>query len=145
MNPNDVMKELRRIQRLSAIEKGVMTLGEIIDALESVDQYCNNGDIKEVTYDFGYFVPTDLDSWRGSYENLALGYNNDEAPLLTDLIERCKRADGATYMGWKGGDYLMTMDTPVYVSNPGEACDTGIIGVHDAGWKIVLQTGYAPL
>jgi len=48
-----------------------LTLGELIDRLKMMPQD------EEVRYDFVHFRPTSVDSYRGYYDQLALGYTND--------------------------------------------------------------------
>ena len=45
-----------------------MTIGELLDILAPLNPY------KEVIFDFGYLAPTVVNSWRGSYNEPALGY-----------------------------------------------------------------------
>lgn len=104
--------------------KTQMRLGELIDALKRQDQ------AEAVKYDFVHHGPTTLASYRGYYEDLALGYDEKgNYPTVAELITRLESAIGEVFTGWKGGDYTMTRDTPVWVANPGESGSTVIVGV----------------
>lgn len=102
-----------------------MKLGALIEALEK--QPPGN----DVAFDF-FRLPTDrIDSYRGYYDHLAIGFGkSDQArfPVL-DLIRKLKACDGQTFLGYKGGSYTMSLSTPVWVGNWGECENTGIVGV----------------
>jgi len=61
-----------------------ITLGELIVEIEKCGLLSNSEEDKTICYDFGTAIPTNLDSYRGSYDELALGYkltgydNNEE-------------------------------------------------------------------
>jgi hypothetical protein len=124
-----------------------ITLGELTDWLEQISDKS-----AAVCFDFGSAVPTDFGSWRGAYDQLELGYKltsydstEDDAqtwPQVTveQLLERCKAADGATYTGWKGGDFTMSRSNVIWVSNDGNASNSGISDMWDKGYQIVLCT-----
>lgn len=50
--------------------------------------------------------------------------------------------DGATHEGYKGGDFKMSLRTPIWVANYGDATGTALIGIQDCGWIVRLATGY---
>lgn len=129
-----------------------LTLGELIQKLEKCElTHGEENEPKNVCFDFGSAVPTGLDSWRGSYDELALGYklsghdNNDEHFAKTtaeELLNELKSAIGKKFTGWKGGEFHMNENTRVWVANPGNAGNTGIVEVVDDGWRIILLTSY---
>lgn len=120
-----------------------MTLGDLINAIESLDRISPNGQEKTVRFDFAYFFPSGISSWRGAYEELALEYSNSgEALTVSKFIQLLKDAVGQTFTGWKGGEFVMTEYTPIWISNPGEACYTAVLGIRDEGWIIIIETGY---
>lgn len=103
-----------------------MTLGELIAQLESLDPE------REVEFDFGYMEPTTFASWRGNYAELALGYGPSRFPekvRVGKLLALCEAADGKIMEGWKGGDYLMTRKTPVWIDNSGDFSSTKLVAV----------------
>jgi hypothetical protein len=104
-----------------------------------------------VRFDFGGFVPTDFRSWRGSYSEFAIGYAEskwEDRPTLGAFVGDLRRCVGAVYPGWKGGEFVMSRTTPVWVANAGESGNTGVTGVRplvDAKgrvFEVVLQTGF---
>lgn len=111
-----------------------LRLGDLIDALERVEEKD-----KHVEFDFGGFEPTGISSYRGYYSDLALQY--DGTALNTgQLLETLKKADGAVFTGYKGGDYQMNRSTPVWVANYGEAHGVAVIAVEDQGYRVLLRT-----
>jgi len=122
-----------------------LTLNEIILKLKACNGKCNNGEEKQVYYDFCDFYPETLHSWRGSYSELATSYTDEDwskAPTISKCISMFEDAIGKTYTGYKGGEYTMNKNTPVWVSNYGESKSTGIVEVLEADVCIILVTAY---
>jgi hypothetical protein len=115
-----------------------MNLGQLIDALERKDA------TKEVVFDFAHFRPCGVHSWRGDYSHLAIGYTSDyrrgENITVGQLLDTLRDADGKEFTGWKGGEFIMDRDTPVWVAENGETGNTGIADVEDTGIYVVLNT-----
>lgn len=123
-----------------------LTLGELIALIEPISvANKNKGEEEaEVVYDFAYFFPTDIMSWRGSYAEIALNYQSEEKRMkVTAFLAMLRGALGKTFTGYKGGDYVMWRGTPVWVSNYSEACNTAVVGVKDLGWQVVIETKYS--
>lgn len=122
----------------------VLSLGELIAKLEAIaqtpDAKRSGGEEPWVRYDFGSAVPTTLDSWRGVYAELALGYQDDGLPELSKVIEELKSAVGKTFTGYKGGDFKMGRTTPVWVANYGDSGSTAIVDVVNRGYEVVFIT-----
>lgn len=156
---DDLQKMIRRklsIQRREAFKKSPqLCLGEIIGKLEAISPFYGSlqKDEKTIRYDFEYLIPTTLQSWRGSYDELALGWtylgyspndcpdhNCQEGPKITDFIKHLEEAIGKYFVGWKGGDFVMSEETPVWVANPGNVGETAIVDVVDNGYEVILIT-----
>jgi hypothetical protein len=122
-----------------------LTLGEIIakcEAIKAKGYKLHDGSDPRVYFDFAHLRPTALASWRGSYDELALGFEEDgESRTLGEFIEMLKCADGETYTGYKGGEFVMSRHTPVWVANYGNSGDTAIVDVRDEEWAVILVTG----
>lgn len=124
------------------------TLGELILELSAIsaDEDCT------VQYDFCGFVPTKGESWRGAYEEFAIGYTSefphDGWPKLAPFLEHLKSCVGRDFIGWKGGKYTMGESTPVWVSNRGETDHTvivavrSVIGANGCAYRVILCTEY---
>lgn len=131
-----------------------LMLGELIEKIKACGlTYGEENLPKTMMFDFGSAVPTCLNSSRGDYSELALGYRldgydrhfkeNDAKPsLATDLLSDLESAIGSTFEGYKGGEYKMTKDTPVWVDNWGNCSNTAIVDVIDGGYYILLITAY---
>jgi hypothetical protein len=98
----------------------------------------------QVVFDFGGFIPRDAASYRGYYEQLAIGYDeNWEQPMtVADLLVLLRGTIGATFSGYKGGDYVMSASTPVWASKWGQCSRTAIVGLADCTWQTVLATAF---
>jgi len=140
-------------RRTEFLESDQLSLGEIILKLEKIIETHPNRNYKEISvkYDFGECYPTSLDSWRGSYVELALNYcdvghhstvPNPKMLNVLEFIEMLKDAIGKTFEGYKGGDFLMEENTPVWVSNYGYASFSAVIDIKDEDCEIIIITAY---
>lgn len=145
--------------------KEQLTLGELIDKLEPIA--ANQDRVKEkfkeeayVKFDFGSALPTGLSSWRGVYAELAINYSfngygdmvgykkedlstfEPKPPTVTEFLKMIKGAIGKTYTGWKGGDFEMDRDTPLWVSNDGDVGNTAVVDVFNNEFSVILLTEY---
>lgn len=119
-------------------------LGKLIAELEAIENK-----EAEIRYDFvGFYPSLELNSWRGDYSMLALGYidpysaSYDSKTTVGHLLEVCKSVVGSTFRGYKGGDYKMSKKTPVWVASYGQAGNTGITGITDLGYVVIIDTAY---
>ena len=122
-----------------------LSLGDLIKKLEEVrnnNSHKTGDDEPSVQFDFEDLFPTTLNSWRGVYAELALGFALEgEDPKIGPFIDMLKSAIGMTFEGWKGGDYRMDEGTPVWVANPGHVGETAVFDVIDDGWRAIIVTG----
>jgi hypothetical protein len=106
---------------------GTTSLGALIDALKRCHKEA------DVQYDFCYLSPTTVESYRGYYNHLALGWTNREAPpywpTVAQVLAVLEPAVNATFQGYKGGDYRMTRETPLWVANYSHTGSTGIVAI----------------
>lgn len=120
-----------------------MTLDEAIDALRKMpaDQ--------TIIFDFGRFVPQGLWSYRGYYEDLAIGYaqvDYDATPKVGAILEMLEGAIGKDFEGWKGGTFTMGINTPLWVSTErGDAGSTVVLGIKEGDIEVVIVTGHADI
>jgi len=145
----DSMVKGARKNRLSSSDQ--LTLGEVLEKLEPIvkNQKYVIGKYKEeanVMFDFEYFFPTDISSWRGAYDELALNiktYEGETKPLtITQFYNLLKDCIGKEFYGYKGGDYVMDIDTPIWVANYGNSGNTAVIDIVDNEYSIIIITGY---
>ena len=89
--------------------KTQMTLGELISVLAGL-----------ITTQKIHGLADELDSYRGYYSDLAI-YPSDGECTVGELLSRCREAMGGCFDGYKGGDYYMTANTPIWISSYGLA------------------------
>jgi hypothetical protein len=78
-------------------------------------------------------VPLGVASYRGYYEDLALGYSDatgDKTETVDGLRETLKQALGKVFEGYKGGNYTASEKTLVWVGNWGDASGCRVDGVY---------------
>lgn len=99
--------------------KTQMTLGKMINFLSSADP--------------DLLIPSleNPHSYRGYYEDLAFE-PSDGFRKASDLLADCLSALGKTFEGWKGGDFLMKEDTPVWIAVEG-CCGKKILKFNSDG------------
>jgi hypothetical protein len=140
----DAMAEQSRRQTFKETEQ--ITLGELIARLEGVDGS------KPVVFDGGEFQPSHLGSWRGSYHELAIRYEEsegDESMSAGDMAYLCNEANGSEFRGYKGGDFEMDSTTPVWVANRGTSSGfietegfayQGVVNVEETDERVSIVT-----
>ena len=85
-----------------------LTLGGLIDKLDFASPNL------PVTSDYG--PPGEGLSYRGYYCDLAFE-KEGEAITVKDFLNRCKRLLDQEQEGYKGGQFLMERDTPLWISD----------------------------
>jgi len=101
------LNEVSRQQR----SRTQLTLGGMIETLQGM-----HGD----TIVQG--IDVDAGSYRGYYSDLAFEPSNTGTTVKA-LLEVCIASNGKTFDGYKGGDFLMADDTPVWLSKYGTTGD----------------------
>ena len=117
----EVEKEAKAMRDKKFYVSSQLTLGELILKLEAVDK-----DLF-VYFDDENYIPVGVDSWRGAYDELAIEYEKTSGlikiPKVKNLLLALNSVLNTELQGYKGGDYFIEEDTPVWVANWGE--DTG--------------------
>jgi len=105
-----------------------MTLGKFISALSEMPQ------------DAPIDVGCDLDSYRGYYSDLAIEPPQEDAPKPTvaDVLAMCREAMGQVFQGYKGGDYMMGANTPLWIAEYG-CCGRKLMSVNPDGTLITAE------
>lgn len=142
MDIQEIVNNAVKAQRNEELKNSPqLLLGELVLKLEAVKN-------KELPLfiDIMDKRPMGIDSWRGSYCELAIqteqvgSYNTDkvmheseygdsyemksigkENPTVKEWIEVLKEAIGKTFVGYKGGDFLMGKNTPVWLAEYGNS------------------------
>lgn len=121
-------------QYTEARSKEMFTLGDLIKELK---KYNTDSPIIIKPFDL---IPTNFDSYRGYYTDLALGYEiSNNAMTVGSLLKQAEEAVGKTFTGYKGGEFKMTENTPVWVSNYGECSDMAIGSIEELYCYVVIN------
>lgn len=132
---NAIMKPHR-----DAVGRATMTLGAIIEVLRRAKP-----EAWLATYPVEGLKLTTLESWRGIYEHLAIGYElSDDGVKVGNLLSEFESAVGKTFTGYKGGNYVMGLDTPVWLANYGKGSSSTIdrIVIDETG-NVEVYIGHA--
>jgi len=116
-----------------------LDLGEIIDLLSKRDL----DDL--VRFAFVGLTPRKCLSYRGYYEDLAIGFTEEGVLTVREFLQDLQMAVGGLFAGYKGGQYRMTRKSRVWVANYGLTSDTAITGIEDCGSPTLLRTAWMPL
>ena len=110
-----------------------VTLGSLIKALQAVP-----ADMPVVFSDDA--IPGEFDSYRGYYADLAL--ERGKAPVTAgEFLAKCENALGKEFTGYKGGEFLMGPDTPLWRAEYGD-CGEAIVAAAVTGGRFVLTTKF---
>lgn len=123
MDINALMEVVGKAATADILEQsgkaGQITLGELKATLEQYDL-----DLPVKLSDES--SPGDFHSYRGYYEFIAVDKGSDKT--VREFLSQVYKAIGASFTGYKGGDFVMTNQTPVWVSEYGENSGNGIAG-----------------
>lgn len=141
--PLHLMLQASRAQRIARSDQ--WTLGKLIAALEPLAAVeLKEGELPAaIEFEFAGCRPIGLASWRGAYEELAISYeagSNSFGMKMADFLEILKKAVGEVFVGYKGGNFLMDEDTPLWVANDGCVEHTAVVGIKDDGYKVTILT-----
>lgn len=113
---------------------GTATIGSVIDALRNAEPDA------AVMFDFCGAMPAKVASYRGWYDHLAIGWDVEGTswPEAKDVAALLQEAIGSVFTGYKGGEYRMTADTPLWVDRWGDHSGTGIVAIEFLGESAVV-------
>lgn len=82
-----------------------------------------------------------LDSYRGYYEHLAFEPDNS-IKFPKEIINELEKAIGETFTGYKGGEFIMSEDTLLFVSKYGESSGYNLTDIkEDGSYTIEVESG----
>ena len=127
---NDMERQMALIQAAVSNQArenaaNIATLGELAALLRPLDAS------RTIVF-YGKGVsgsPGTIDSYRGYYEFPAIDWREDGSANVGELFNEIESAIGATFTGYKGGNYPMTRSSPLWVSGYGNCTGLGIVGV----------------
>ena len=109
-----------------------LTLGKLIDRLEAEDP----DTIVRLSHG-GY--PGTPNSYRGYYDDLAFEPSNEPITAI-DFLGVCQTATKSVFVGYKGGNYQMGNDTPLWIAAFGICSQTAIVDALAVDGDLVLMT-----
>jgi hypothetical protein len=124
----DTMNEQASLERANYH----LTLGGLVKVLED-----KPADLL-VEYDNGS-SPSGPESYRGYYCDLS--FPPSSTPItVAELLREARDAIGSTFEGYKGGDFVMRENTPLWASPYGSANGVAIMGDVATAGKLILLT-----
>lgn len=108
-----------------------VTLGELIDKLAAADKD------KTVRNQNGAYISAACDSYRGYYSDLAFDWG--DKCTVAEILASANEALGKTFTGYKGGEYTMSENTPLWVADYG-CCGEAVLGADETDDAFVLVT-----
>lgn len=119
-----------------------LTLGQLLEKLEAIEPKHYR-----VVFAFGGLIPGNFSSYRGDYSHASLDFellyrNWDYTPCVSvhDMIKKVKDTIGSIKCGWKGGEFGMHEDTPIWVALHGSSPGSYLVDVKLRGVSIYLIT-----
>lgn len=94
-----------------------MTLGKLIDFLKTQPA-------EKKIVGFG-----EANSYRGYYSDLSFEPSSEEQ-LVGNFLEYCQSAMGEIFEGYKGGDFVMGRNTPLWIAGYG-SCGSKLMELQD--------------
>lgn len=134
-----LVEEFKAGEAARNIARGQCTLGSLITVLKRRDPK------QAVKFDFCGCEPGLVDSYRGYYEQLAFEFKSTQWPkcvTVADVLADLEAALGKTFTGYKGGDFVMHKDTPLWVDNCGECNSTAVVGLEECDHQTIIATRY---
>lgn len=148
MDIQNMISNMVKVERAESMRTSEqITLGELIIKLELMPATYKSGEKDEprcVRFEFGNLSPTHLMSWRGSYSELAIGYSDDSEKTHKEFLDELRGMVGKTLTGYKGGDFVMGKNTPVWIANYGNSGETAIVDVRQDDYYTNLITKQIP-
>lgn len=119
-------KQIAEWQRERA--ESQMTLGKLVKRLKEMSP-------ETLIQSFGF-----PHSYRGYYQDLAFELNVGTM-TVTQALEMCYECLGEKFQGYKGGEYAMIRDTPIWIANYGH-CGKKIMAIRDDGMLELVKDDY---
>lgn len=125
-----------------------LTLEKLLNLLKDIPTEWGKEPV-DIRFDFGTAYPIGFSSWRGNYREVAInyslsGYDGKQFAHtdLKDFVVMIQKSIGKEFYGWKGGDFTMTEDTPVWVANDGNVGNTAVVGIKNEDYTVIILTEY---
>lgn len=128
---NEVRAELNRLQRrLDGEAAEPLNYGEFVERLRDAIARAKRGDDEYLSFDWGSAYPSTIDSYRGYYEHVGIGFDGSHGGCKAgDFLKKLEDALHTDMTGWKGGEYTIHDRCEVWVACNGCTSRTRIVDV----------------
>lgn len=94
-----------------------------------------------IMYDWNGLCPGSPMSYRGYYEDLAFDWQRDSFRKVTvsDFRKVCENTLHSTFVGYKGGNYTMGPNTPLWAASYGST-GRAIVGLFEGTDGVLIET-----
>lgn len=134
MDIGTVVRNMVKAQRWATFnESRQLSLGELILKLEAMPQDA------PVALQSGK-TPGHPNSWRGSYDEIAIEPDHETPRSVGEFRHDLVGAIGHTFQGYKGGDFTMGRQTPVWVAEWGTSGNDAVVDVIVQGEGVLIVT-----
>lgn len=111
-----------------------LTLGQAISRLNLFNKTLR------VVFDWSRLAPCNPDSYRGYYSDLALA-ECEKHITVHDFSEMLKECLDKSFYGYKGGDFIMDKDTPLWAAEYGSS-GRAIMRLEKRDESVLILTKY---
>ena len=140
----NILEQIKLESKQKALDNGafsgyklVAKLGTIEDKAKLVHIELNYPDDSNPIIVGSDFI---CDSWRGSYDLPAAPYN-DTYYSVEDVIQNILDSEGENVEGYKGGNFILSMDDVIYIANYGcSNYSLAVTSVEELEDRVILHT-----
>lgn len=133
---------------IGTLDEKQKTLGGLIEALDAACAGCSKSvDARPavVRIEWNSMKIGRWNSYRGYYEHLALDFHMPRDRDVADIDifsfrDTCRDLIGSTIIGYKGGEYKVSSNTALWVSEYGSASGVAITGFKQVAGMFLLET-----
>lgn len=118
-----------------------LSIGELIQDLKK-RMFTDRDKEKTVVFDFGFFRPGRIQSWKGDFEHLAIDYTDEGEVSLWVFIEMLDTLLGDTMENHGGGRFTIEDTTPLWVAKPGDVGKTAVVGTLEDDDRVFIVTAW---
>lgn len=133
--------EIQKKQRAKeSNNKGAMSAEEIISKLE---EFKDSNKLVFIEMNSEIFTSDfAADSWRGSYNLPSIEYCSEDSGCSIDsAIKNLQEINGMKVEGYKGGDYVLNKEDPLFIANYGCSNNcTAIVDIQETNDFIICLT-----
>lgn len=140
LNIQDFIEIQKKQWTKDSLNKGAMSVEKIISKLK---EFKNSK--KKVIIEMNSEIFTSdfcADSWRGSYNLPAIEYcSGNKGCEVASAIENLNEINGMYVTGWKGGDFILDKEDPLFIANAGSSNNcTAIVDIAESDEFIICLT-----